>query len=200
MKRGPRPKPTVLKKLHGTFNVTRDRDRLEPLAPGELAAAPAHLTEAQKARWAQVLRDAPKNVLRRIDREALVAYIVAGDLVERANTAQQALDAGKPLPFLAKSDKGLPTLSPYVKLMLRAVPMMLRAAAECGFTPTARAGMKIYDGALDDDLAEIARWQLVAHLSRHHSNGNAEEEKRWRQEADRLERLMNAKPASARPQ
>jgi P27 family predicted phage terminase small subunit len=186
MKTGRKPRPTKLLKLQGTWRHDRHEDRLEPQAPGDLAREepPAHLTEAQKARWRWALERAPANILRSIDREALTAFVVAADLVEQANAAQQLLDRGKQLPFLTKSDKGLPTLSPYVKLMLRAVPILLRAAAECGFTPTARAGMKIDDGA-GKSSAAAERWALFDSLGKP-KKGEAE--------------LLAAKPASAQPQ
>jgi phage terminase small subunit len=189
MKTGRKPRPTTLKRLHGTFNVTRDsRRRPEPIAPGDLAAEepPAHLTEAQKARWRWALERAPANILRSIDREALIAFVVAGDLVEQANKAQQALDAGKTLPYLAKTDRGLPTLSPYVRLLLRAVPVLLRAASELAFTPVARTSMTI-DGGGGMAAAEREKWALFDSL------------KGRSREKDQAA-LLTVKPASARPQ
>jgi P27 family predicted phage terminase small subunit len=182
MKRGRRPKPTTLHRLHRTLR-TRHADRIEPLAPGELALEepPAHLTEAQKARWRWALDRAPRNVLRTVDREALTAFCIAGDLVQQANVAQQALDIGKVLPFLTKSDKGRPTLSPYVRLMLRALPMLLRAAAECGFTPASRAGMSIDQSA---SVTKRTVWTEFDELK----------------EAALAEDLLAAKPASPQPQ
>jgi P27 family predicted phage terminase small subunit len=182
MKRGRRPKPTTLHRLHRTLR-TRHADRIEPLAPGELALEepPAHLTEAQKARWRWALDRAPRNVLRTVDREALTAFCIAGDLVQQANVAQQALDAGKTLPYLTRSDKNRPTLSPYVRLMLRALPMLLRAAAECGFTPASRAGMSIDQSP---GTSASNRWLEIDQLK----------------DAARAEDLLAAKPASAQPQ
>jgi phage terminase small subunit len=188
MKRGRKPRPTTLLKVRGTWRPDRHENRLEPQAPGDLALEepPAHLTEAQMARWRWALDHAPANILRTVDREALVAFCVAGDLVEQANKAQQALDAGKTLPFLAKSDKGQPTLSPYVRLLLRAVPMLLRAASELAFTPVARVSMTI-DGGGGMAAAEREKWALFDSL------GSKSKTK------DRAELLM-AKPASAQTQ
>jgi phage terminase small subunit len=188
MKTGRKPKPTTLKRLHGTFNATRDgRRKPEPLAPGDLAAEepPAHLTDAQKARWRWALERAPRGILRSIDREALVAFVVAGDLVEQANAAQQLHDRGKQLPFLTKGDRGQPMLSPYVKLMLRAVPMLLRAASELAFTPVSRVSMTIDDGAGKSSAAE-ERWKLFDSLGP--------------KKSDQAKQLLAAKPASAQPQ
>jgi hypothetical protein len=119
------------------------------------------------------------------DLAPLVAFVVAGDLVEQANAAQQLLDRGKALPFLTKSDKGLPTLSPYVRLMLRAVPMLLRAASELAFTPVSRASITIDAGA-GKTSSNAERWALFDSLGKPKKGDQAE--------------LLAAKPASAQPQ
>jgi phage terminase small subunit len=181
MKAGRKPKPTVLHRLHHTYRPVRHDDRLEPIAPGELTDPPAHLTGPQKTRWRQVLKDAPKSVLRKVDSEALTAFVIAADLVEQANIAQQALDNGKTLPFLAKSDKKLPTLSPYVKLLLRALPMLVRTASELGFTPAGRVNVRVDQST---STSASKRWLEFDELKRQAEN----------------ETLLAAKPASPQPQ
>ena len=184
MRRGPRSQPTELHKLRRTFRGDRHGKRLEPLAPGELLEPPAHLTAGQRARWDQALRDAPRDVLRKVDAEALTAFVVAGDLVEAANRAQTVLDRDKQDlgKLVARGDKGVAVLSPYVKLLLRAVPLLLRAAAELGFSPAARAGMTIKE----PEMLEMARWIEVMQLSERKVRADAE--------------LLDIPPTSAQPQ
>jgi phage terminase small subunit len=187
MRRGPKSKPTVLHRVRGTYRPHRHENRLEPQAPGELTLEepPAHFTAPQRERWHQVLKDAPRGILCRIDGAALAAFVTAADLLEQASRAQAKLAETATAPLLVRGDKGVLTLSPFVKLQLKAIPLLLRAAAECGFTPTARAGMKIDDGAGRISTTESARWALFDSLGPKKSN-----------QAD----LLAAKPASAQPQ
>ena len=91
MKTGRKPKPTALKRLHGTINVTRDRERgLEPLAPGALLDPPEYLSPAQAARFREILADAPANLLRRWDAPTLAGFVIAESAVIEANRARQA--------------------------------------------------------------------------------------------------------------
>jgi phage terminase small subunit len=153
MKRGQRPKPTVLKQLARTIR-SRDRQRgPEPVAVGYLAdlAPPAHLSEAQLARWVQALRDAPASVLRKIDAEALTTFVLAGDILETANRAQQKIDQRGELPLLVKGDKGTMVPSPYIRIIRWMSAAVLRSAAELGFSPAARAGMATDPNAADRD-------------------------------------------------
>jgi len=62
-----RPKPVDLHHLEGTYQrVRHDRRAVEPEAPGDLAElkAPKWLTERQRAIWDDVIKRAPRGILR----------------------------------------------------------------------------------------------------------------------------------------
>ena len=159
MKRGPKLKPTALKRLHGTFNVTRDRKRgLEPLAPGVLLDPPEYLSPAQAARFQEILADAPANLLHRWDAPTLAGYVIAESAVIEANMARQA-DAS---PFM-RSSHGVVVLSAALKLQARYLPLMKSFGELLGFSPAARAGMKIEESSPDPD---DKRWEEFDRITR----------------------------------
>src|SRR5215472_11827081 len=185
MKRGPKLKPTTLKRLHGTFNVTRDGKRgPEPLAPGVLLDPPEYLSPAQAARFREILADAPANLLRRWDAPTLAGYVIAESAVIEANMARQA-DAS---PFV-RSSHGVVVLSAALKLQARYLPPMKSFGELLGFSPAARAGMKIEDSSPDPD---DDRWEEFDRISRR-IEGKAPltvEEKRRNQADDRRHKRM----------
>jgi hypothetical protein len=74
-----------LRHIHRS-NRHRGRD---PVAPGELLAAPDYLSEPQRRRFAEVLRAAPQGVLRQIDQAMLASYIIAESRMAAINLALQ---------------------------------------------------------------------------------------------------------------
>jgi P27 family predicted phage terminase small subunit len=133
---GPKPKPTALRLLHGHANRGGGRkpNPQEPIPPGALSEPPEWMTPEQKANWAYAIDNAPLGLLRRLDRGMLTVWIVAEDAHRRAaqllQTTQTLLmrQEGVPMPF--------PSL--YLGIMNRQAAVMLRAAAELGFSPSAR--------------------------------------------------------------
>jgi P27 family predicted phage terminase small subunit len=139
-KRGPPPRPVALHRLAGTYNVTRHGPRAtEPQAPGDLRdeKPPRWLSARQRAIWRDIVKRAPP-VLRPIDRELLAQYVELVDRHQRAAAQQAKLDAGEGLPLLIRGAAGL-LPSPYLGIMTRASLVMVRLAAEMGFTPSGRA-------------------------------------------------------------
>jgi P27 family predicted phage terminase small subunit len=138
---GPKPTPTALHRLRGTFNTTRHgRDRAgEPEAVGDLSAqAPEWMTPGQQESWAYAMAHAPAGLLKPIDRGVLAVWVEAEDRHRVAMTQQAKLDAGSTLPLLTKGRDGQPSASPYLRIIRQAADTMLRAAGELGFSPAAR--------------------------------------------------------------
>jgi P27 family predicted phage terminase small subunit len=152
MRRGPKSKPTEMLRLRETFNVTRHGGRLEPLAPGELASLPPpeDFDDLQKQRWAFILANAPRAILRNIDFGLLRLYCILEAASIVANHMQQKLDATNSLPLLVKGDKGTFVLSPYAKEQRRLALTLARLAAELGFSPASRASLSADQDAGDD--------------------------------------------------
>jgi phage terminase small subunit len=145
--RGRKPKPTAIKELEGTINVTRDRHRVnEPKAPGELKhlEPPAFMTPAQKASWRSAIANAPVGVLKSIDTSLLFVWVelevrhrtAARELARYDRAAKKKNDGG--LPLLMKGKDGQFVPSAYIRIMNQAAALMIKAAQELGFTPTAR--------------------------------------------------------------
>ena len=92
-----RIKPTVLKKLHGTLNVTRERKRQgEPVPVGALRqTAPPELTAAERDVWRATVRNMPKGVLFRADIEVVKAFC---RVAVRVNELQRVLNEARGRP------------------------------------------------------------------------------------------------------
>ena len=131
--RGQKPQPTMLDELHGRPGKQAKRALPEPKPVGNLDVAPDWLTEAQREWWDYVLRHAPPCMLKRLDRGALVTWIVAEDLHRQATIAQSKVGL-----LVASPKQGVDMQSPYLAIINKQAVIMLRAAAELGFSPTSR--------------------------------------------------------------
>lgn len=115
---GPRPKPTVLHKLEGTYRPDRHRKRRaqEPMPEGALKEPPQSLTADEQAEWQYVIRHAPIGLLTKLDRDLLVLWCQATVQSWRAETLNELVKAGN---------------------------LMLRVSDRLGFSPAARPQIKI---------------------------------------------------------
>jgi phage terminase small subunit len=158
------PKPTALLKLQGTLQPVRHANRGDPEAPGDLAhkPAPEWMTAAQRDLWAEILLDAPRELLRRIDWVVFANYIEIVDRHAKAVMAQRKLDEGQALPFLVKG-KDCPAISPYIRVINHCVLIMRNLQGEMGFTPSARARFKVPDGRQPNE-DEGTGWELLRSL------------------------------------
>jgi hypothetical protein len=122
------PKPVQLHKIEGTYQPVRHAgrgDRLE--APGELSGKrpPIWMDDAQRKLWREVLADAPRGVLRRIDAVLFANYIELLDRYRRLVAAQRQLDRAQPMPFLVKGHDGV-AVSPYLRPLNHCVLLLTR--------------------------------------------------------------------------
>lgn len=134
--RGRKPKPTALKVIEGNPGK-RPLNHDEPQAAGELIEAPDDLSDDQRAIWEYAIAHAPKGVLRMIDRDNLRAWVVAADLHRKATAEVQARG------ILSTGAEGQLVKNPAVMVLRDATAMMMRAAEQMGFSPTARARIKV---------------------------------------------------------
>lgn len=142
--RGAKPKPTHLKLIEGNPGKRR-LNRKEPKPQGDLCDAPDWLTEEQKAGWSYAISNAPAGLMKRLDRAALTAFVVAEDMHRQASVA-----VGK-FGLITKSpSKGEPMQNPYLPIINRQAQIMLKAAAELGFTPSSRSRVEIVGGETED--------------------------------------------------
>jgi P27 family predicted phage terminase small subunit len=132
MPKGRPPLPISLHRLQASYQPFRhDARALEPEAAGQLndTKPPWWFSGSQRRRWKELIEIAPKEILRRADRELAVQYIVKLDRFHRAARAQNKL------PLL--QDNG--TVSSYLRLERQLSERLQSLGAELGLSPTSRA-------------------------------------------------------------
>lgn len=138
--KGRKPKPTHLRILEGNPGK-RPLNENEPLVVGDLHMAPDWLSDSQREGWTYAIANAPAGLLKRLDQSVLVVWVVAEDL------HRQASQAVTKFGLLAKSPvKGDPMQNPYLAILNRQAQLMLKAAAELGFTPSSRSRVEVSGG------------------------------------------------------
>jgi P27 family predicted phage terminase small subunit len=153
MKRGRKPVPTVLKRLHG-YPGHHKRTGVELDGMGSISA-PVWFNAEQRAQWDHALENAPPGLLTATDRECLVTFCLAAAL--RAQAMREVERSG----MLLKTKNGALIQNPYVGIVNRQALIMLRAGAELGFSPASRASL----GASVASEQEDGMSDLDAYLS-----------------------------------
>lgn len=140
-KRGPAPKPTKLRVLHGARPCRINDD--EPM-PGEGAPdCPDGVTDEVRAIWEYTLDQLiVMDMATLADRDALLAYCEAVAVHRRAS----ALLADEELIVLSAA--GSPMRNPAVQIQRDAATLIRTYSREFGFTPSARS--EIRTGSADD--------------------------------------------------
>ena len=75
------------RELHGNPRKTA-LPKFEPKPAGDLLDAPDWLSEGQRTSWTYALINSPMGLLKKIDRAALLAFVVAEDLHQQAASSQ----------------------------------------------------------------------------------------------------------------
>jgi P27 family predicted phage terminase small subunit len=131
---GDKKKPIALRVLRMNGKKAEKLVKKITPTPGALAEPPEWLTADQQDEWRYAIANAPRDVLRRIDKSVLAGFIIAADTHRRASVAMQQSQ------LLVKSpQQGLPQQNPYLPIVNRQMVLMMRAASELGFTPCSRA-------------------------------------------------------------
>ena len=132
--KGRRKTPTSIQILRTSATRAAKLAKRQIETPGDLSDPPDWLDATQKAEWAYAVENAPRNVLRRIDKAVLAAFIIAQDIHRRAVIAAATSQ------LLIKSPKQeLPMQNPYLPIINRQALLMARLSSELGFTPCSRA-------------------------------------------------------------
>ena len=122
------------------------------------------------------MANSPPGLLKRIDRGALVAWVVAEDLHRQAAIAQGKvglLVRIKTRATIGADDPGVPAASPYINIINQQAKIMLKAASELGFTPVARPRINAgaapdfseYAGGTDPEIAGEEMLSLDEYLA-----------------------------------
>lgn len=145
--RGRKPKPTALKIAEGNPGK-RPLNASEPQYDGALGDPPAHLTQDQRVIWRNVLREAAKGLLKTVDEAVVAQYCVSYDILQKCNLSMAA--AGGPVVRSTRTDAdGIElvevNVSPEVQVIQKQHVVLLRCAAEMGFTPSSRGRLHLED-------------------------------------------------------
>ena len=137
MAAGRKPKPTWLKLVSGNPGK-RPLNVDEPQPVGDLASPPDWFSPEQRIEWDRALRAAPLGLLRSLDESMLVVWVCAkvahADAVQKVATFGSVIKSG-----------GQAQPSPYVGIMNKQATVMMRAAAEMGFSPSSRSRVSVKD-------------------------------------------------------
>ncbi len=133
MRTGRKPVPAVLKQLHG-FPGHHKKVGIEPEGRGSISP-PAWFDAAQRAQWKYAIKHAPFGLLTGTDREVLAIWCVAA--VEHARAVLEVRKLGQ----VVKTREGNAVQNPFLSIVNRQAVIMLRAGAELGFSPAARASL-----------------------------------------------------------
>ena len=131
--RGRRPKPTRLKLLTGNPGK-RALNAHEPQPEPTVPECPVELGPVARREWDRLAVElSALRILTNLDRAALAAYCGAYAMWAEATEAIQKFGT------MVKSPSGFPQQSPYVAVANRQAEIMIRIAAEFGFTPASRS-------------------------------------------------------------
>ena len=126
------------------------RNRHEPQPIGDLTDPPPELSEEQKSEWTYAIENAPPALLRRLDRNMFMQWVVAsadlneaekilrveGKVVNRGGDQRITVMAdGRQVKTIRSASK---VPNPWVKVRRDAFDRMLKATSELGFSPTSR--------------------------------------------------------------
>ncbi len=144
MRRGPKPAPTVLRRLRGNPGK-RAYNHYEPMPPDDLPTCPEHLNSAARKEWdrlAGVLHE--MGVVTVVDRAALAAFCLCyGRWVEAEEKLQTT-------PMLLKTATGYVQQSPWLSIANKQLELMGRYMGELGITPAARTRVVAYAEAAEE--------------------------------------------------
>jgi P27 family predicted phage terminase small subunit len=135
--RGRKPKPTWLKVIAGNPGRRPLNDR-EHEPEGSLLTPPEWLTRSQFEVWETAIRHAPPGLLRNIDESVLLVWVIAKDMHRIATEQISETGAVTNAPH-----SNMTVQSPWVSIMNKQALIMLRAAAEMGFSPSSRSRVYI---------------------------------------------------------
>lgn len=135
-KRGPAPKPTQLRLLHGDRKDRINTD--EPIARDVLPSAPETMAPDVREIWDYTLRElAVMKLASAADRDALICYC------EAVATHRKASEILAKSPVLVKGALNGLVRNPALAIQRDAANTIRALAQEFGLTPSARSGITV---------------------------------------------------------
>jgi P27 family predicted phage terminase small subunit len=130
---GRKPKPTVLKEIDGS---KMRRNPNEPQLSEDIGKPPSWLSKPAQVLWRSLVKRCPSGMLKLVDEPTLATYCEAECLRRKATAALNK--PGQKLTVLSPT-KREPMQNPLMYVVNKQAQIMMKAAAELGFTPTSRA-------------------------------------------------------------
>lgn len=146
--KGRKPKPSYLRVLDGNAG-RRPLNKDEPKPEHALRDPPASLSDRQKEIWRDALAQAPPGMLTTLDSSVFKVWVVACDFHDQAN------DMVTKHGVFMKTKAGAPIQSPWMHVVNKQSQIMMKAAAEMGFTPSSRSRVKVEGAASSSKFAEL---------------------------------------------
>ena len=142
--RGRKPTPTYLKEVNGNPGK-RPLNTRAPRPDIRAPSCPRELSPAAKKEWRRLARQLMTlRLMTDLDRAILAAYCQAFALWVEAVAALRKYGT------MVKSPSGFPMQSPYVAVANKQAELMIRIAAEFGFTPSSRSRIAVPPPSLHD--------------------------------------------------
>lgn len=138
MRAGPKPKPTLVKKLAGNPG-RRPLNQHEPQFEGGPVTVPGWLDSVARREFKRVLRISPERLITQADRGTLAAMC---QLYSRAVQAELALRKDG---LVIATTNGNLIQNPYVGIANKAWADYVRLTAEFGLTPSSRTRIQLGD-------------------------------------------------------
>ena len=142
--RGRKPTPTHLRVVKGNPGK-RPLNQAEPKPKGDLFEPPSDLPEKARPFWNAAIADAPAGLLKKLESRVLVIWATAAWLHSDAS------DKVSKSTLLIKTPTGALVQNPYLSILNRQSTIMMKAAAEMGFTPSSRSRVSVTDAERDAD-------------------------------------------------
>lgn len=135
--RGRKPKPSFLRALDGGASHSHVPNPDEPKPDGDITDPPPELSATQQKIWRYAIANAPPGMLKLIDASVFKVWVVAEDTLERARAEVSRLG------LLVKNKDGHTIPNPYLSIQNKQAAIVMKSAAELGFSPTARPRVKV---------------------------------------------------------
>lgn len=136
--RGPRKTPTVLDELHGRPGHQKI-NRREPKPRGNLFQPPKWLSKEQREEWNYVIENSAPGLLTSVDQSNLTTFVVAVVLHRKATIELN----NAPSLTVPVGVNGAIQQHPALQVVNRQALIILKSAAEMGFTPASRTRIQI---------------------------------------------------------
>ena len=144
MTRGPKPKPTAVKRMEGNPGK-RALNEFEPEPIADDVDCPEWLDADARAEWSRVYqRLVSCRILTPLDMAILADYCQSYAQMVRAETNIQKYGD------IIKTPSGYVQQAPHVGIYNQASKRMKQAAAELGLTPSSRTRIQVRDGGGDE--------------------------------------------------